>query len=489
MSRRKLENFVNYFKSNRGIKPASLKRGSLEVSPDMVISKRESQTRLGGLPDNPFMVPTVIEDLKTRWNKNAILELVPSALGILQSRDLYPWENITQLVPGEADIYCANAAKQCEAAVLTGDSDLLVHNIGLNGRVIFFNTIESHEGDTEDDLVKIRAAALYPNKIARKLGVRSIQRFAFELKRDPYMNLGKIIQRAKDNAGGVENNAAYLSFLREYASVEGSEIQENDIQGLDPKVSELYVQYTHAEFGVGDQPPVTYLPMLVEDHSRRCAWQEGIEIRTIACSIMNMKFSPKDRKNTVLEYSRRGTRVFPTPLDLLKEEDLHHSVSTLYSRLSTIMNGYGDSTVLGWKSFAIQQILCGINEDNWPTPDQLLKLIEAGRCAKTLSWSDIHFNAQIQSILYSLRILQQSMAVSRSHGMSFSTPTFELLRQLLQTLPPMRVISHSLSDVMVGAPTISKSSIRNAVSALLATFVDGAEDHSSDENNSTMQST
>lgn len=484
MSRRKLENFVNL--SSQGFKPASLRRNSLHITPHMVFNKREPQARLGSLPDNPFMVPTVIEDLKRRWNHNAILELVPSVHDILPNCDHYPWGNITEVVPGEADLYCANAARQSGAAVLTGDSDLLVHDLGPSGSVIFFNSIESNEGDTENGSMKIRATTICPNKIAKKLGVRSIQRFAFELKRDPYMNLGKVIQRAKENTGGVENNASYVSFLREYASLEGSIAQDNSIQMLDPKVSELYSQYTHPELDAADQPPVTYLPMLVEDHSRRCAWQEGIEIRIVAFSMLNLWVAPENRKDTVLEYSRRGTRVFSTPLMLLEEDDLQQTVMDLYKRLFVPLDKCGDFSALAWKVFAVQQILMTKDEDSWPTPGQLRKLLETGRRAEMLDWRDIHFNAQIQSVFYSLRILRQSMAVS-SQLKSSLAPTFELLYQVLQKLPPMRVISHSISDVVMCAHTTSKDAIKNAVSVLFATREETAENRCSDGDDTAEQ--
>ncbi|KMP06763.1 hypothetical protein CIRG_06444 [Coccidioides immitis RMSCC 2394] len=474
MSRRKLETFNGL--SDRVFRSHHLRRRPLDITAHMVFNKRGPQAGQGGLPENPFMVQTVIEDLKTRWNGDAVAQYLPHAHDISRGSE-YIWGNITELVPGEADKYCAHAAKQFGAAVLTGDSDLLVHDLGQNGTVIFFSSIESNENDVESGPIRIRATEICPKKIAKNLGVSSVQRFAFELKRDPYLSLGKVVQRAKENIGGVESNDSYISFVQEYASLEHPTRLDQNIQLLDPRVSELYLQYMCPEFGVENEQPVIYLPIMVENHFRRCAWREGSEIRAIAFSIFNLLAPPENRKNVVLEYSRRGTRVVPTSIHLLQEHELRDQVPGLYDRLKAVLDNCGDS-LLPWRVFAMQEVFLGKNEDTWPSPGRISKFLETGRCAETMDWEDIHLNAQIQSILYSLRMLRQSLEVSVFPG-ELGLQRAVMLLQLLRSLPPMRVLSHSMGDMSMSEP-IPNDLIKNAV-AVLFSIREQNEGHFPDE--------
>ncbi|WEW59444.1 hypothetical protein PRK78_004918 [Emydomyces testavorans] len=464
-SRRKLEVFNNL--SNQGLKSYGPRRTSLNITTHMVFNKQEPRIKLASLPENPFMIQSVIEDLKTRWNRDTIAEFVPSACDILPSSDYYIWKNTTEVVPGEADIYCADAAKQSGAAVLTGDSDLLVYDLGPHGSVIFFSSIESNEANAEHEPVRIRATELCPNEIAKRLGVRSIQRLAFELKRDPHLTLGKIVQRAKENTGGVENNASYVAFSSEYASLDEPTLLDKSLQILDPRVSELYLQYVHPKFNSGNQPPVIYLPILIENHSRQCAWYEGSEIRAVAFSILNLTVPPENRRDRVLEYARRGIRIFPTAVSLIAEDSLQARVSNVYNRLKSVLDSFGDASLLAWKSFAIQQIFSGRDEETWPSPGHITKFLTSGCCAEVMDWEDIHLTAQIQSIFYSLRILRQTLEVSISCIEPSLKDGVALLLQLLRGLPPMRDLSHSLSDALMSEPA-SKVLIKNAVAVIFS---------------------
>src|SRR5262249_10214004 len=82
---------------------------------DTFFSSREAavlfnvqQGRGRELPYNPFTVPTVIDAIRRSPR----------------------WANITHIVPGEADAFCAAAAAEAPRTVLTTDSDLLVYDLG-----------------------------------------------------------------------------------------------------------------------------------------------------------------------------------------------------------------------------------------------------------------------------------------------------------------------------------------------------------------------
>lgn len=91
--------------------PSNVFSDSIEM-----FSAKSIPARLKLLPSAPFVVPAVIEALLNTTYANCVY-----------------------VVPGEADIYCAEDVKMNGGFVITGDSDLLVHDLGLGGGVVFFN--------------------------------------------------------------------------------------------------------------------------------------------------------------------------------------------------------------------------------------------------------------------------------------------------------------------------------------------------------------
>lgn len=90
------------------------------------------------------MVPAVFEDLKHRWNKENILQTARGSLSLpdsAASQD-FPWADVTIMVAGEADMHCAYLAKLTGSAVLTNDSDLILHDIGPHGSVVLLHSLE-----------------------------------------------------------------------------------------------------------------------------------------------------------------------------------------------------------------------------------------------------------------------------------------------------------------------------------------------------------
>ncbi|KAI1945726.1 hypothetical protein LOZ12_003395 [Ophidiomyces ophidiicola] len=464
VSRRRLEAFIG--STRPGFTDHTLRTKPLLATPQMVFGHHLPPKRVPTLPENPFIVPGVLEDLKGRWDRHTIKTFVdPAPSNILHGVHGFVWEDITAIVPGEADIFCARAASESGAAVLTGDSDLLVHDLGPSGSVIFFSSVESIEDNVDNERPKIRAMQIRPREVARKLGIRSIQRFAFELKRDPYLSFGKIVQRAKENTGGVENNASYLAFLEEYTFI--NEDIEDNIQGLDPRISELYLQLTHAGLHPENQPLAIYLPMLLENHFRRCAWREGSEIRAIAFSLLNFSATVGDKRDTILEYSRRGTRVSSTPIKLLSEDELISLIVTLNKRLQSLFMRCSGASILAWKMFALEEIFLHKDKDDWPSPGHLGRFLETGHRGEMLDWDDIHLNAQFQSILYSLRILKQAVGSSALQAPLALKNKIPLLQKFLYELPPMRMLSHSISDISTHEP-MPRESVKHTLFVLFS---------------------
>ncbi|KAI3000604.1 hypothetical protein CBS147346_6958 [Aspergillus niger] len=123
-------------KSSSPLRPRS-------ISPKNILQRRSLPAKYANIPENPFIVPAVFEDLKHRWckkNINSVVKNVPD-LSTASLSD-FPWGDAVVMVPGEADTYCAHVARLTGCAILTNDSDLLLHDLGKRGSVVLLDSIE-----------------------------------------------------------------------------------------------------------------------------------------------------------------------------------------------------------------------------------------------------------------------------------------------------------------------------------------------------------
>ncbi|EEH43982.2 uncharacterized protein PADG_00271 [Paracoccidioides brasiliensis Pb18] len=459
-----------------GFKVSSIRSKPMSIPRDWIFGRRPPSSRFKFLPAPAFMIPTVIEDLKYRWSREEVMKCtarVPE-LHEIASRQTRNIDNIfaglVEVVLGEADEYCAATAKNYGCAVLTGDSDLLVHDLGAEGSVIFFNSIEmgdilhiresSATEETEDpDAMKlsIRAMQLHPATIAKKLGVVSFQRLAYELKKDPYTSFATLIHRAKSTTGVVEKSASYQSFMKEYSNnISGNDSKQIHVHMhtdlTDPKLSELFTQYELPAFNGPETGAYVYLPILVECHGRRAAWLQGSELRLLAYSLLNLRYAADEgrRKGSVVEYMRKGQRIAPVTLTLMTQREVERRLGAFLGQVNGFMTAvygcYGDSVERSsvWKCFALYDILSRMEGEDRPRVGEIRRFLERGYCGAKLEWDDIHLHAQMQAVLYSLRLLKELLVVD---GEETWVPLFgemfgELVREvsgLLADLPWMHV--------------------------------------------------
>ncbi|KAK2865100.1 hypothetical protein FQN49_003915 [Arthroderma sp. PD_2] len=442
----------------RGFKSGTSQRSRAKLDTEIFFTRRSMNPKFYGLPDNPLMVATVVEDLKYRWDWQSIgLHNYGSIEG---GSDLAgrPWADITEVVLGEADTFCAETARERGSAVLTGDSDLLVHDLGPNGSVVFLDSIERYEIlDSKDELpsMGLRATEMCPSKIAKQLGVTSLQRVGYELKQDPYTKLSRVIELSKYDDKKWETSPSYIEFLSEYTS-RGYRMPEEDTNGfplLDSKVSELVAQYYLPEFNSDGDELYFYLPVMPEKHGRRCGWAEGSDIRAIAYSIINLSCPAGRRRSTVLEHTRRGQRIAPTSIPLLGEATLAPLVEDLLMQLQSSLSATKETNIYCWIFFALLRIYSDMEYSTIPKPGAMSNFFKVGYAGDMLKWDDIHLRAQISCILYSLRMLKQLSQVSLLSGGPRVQGLGRQLLDVLSELPPLR----TLSDVGIGFSDASEA--------------------------------
>lgn len=351
------------------------------------------------------------------------------------------------MVSGEADVECALMSRLNGSAILTNDSDLIVHDLGPHGSVVFLNSVQLVEGTEDKASSQIRAMRLHPKELANRLGIKDVQRFAYELNENPQLGFSELVRRSKDNQGKRYHSDKYHDFLREYQPDTGRSLPFQGsayVQNLDARVSELFWQYELPEvFCEADQPHI-YLGILFEDHSRRCAWEIGRFYRALGYSLLNQAHPLTRQFTTVCEFVRRGTRIVAEQITLGGSKTVASDLSMLQKRLDlarSVFKAADQSTF--WVMFAIAEIYRDpSSQASLPGAVQLERYLTRGFLEQGTKWTDVHLLAQIHAVLYSLRMLQQLVRFLPDDNLSGSN------RLMLSNLPPLHNLLLSRQEIV-----------------------------------------
>lgn len=400
--------------------------------------------------------------------------LVPAVIDALQDSE---YASVTAVVPDEADPFCAGTACKNGGIILTSDSDLLVYDLGKHGAVAFFNQLELRKDDESPIKCEVfRASVSQPLEIAQRLGLEDLKRFSFELLRDSSISLTEIVRRAKQPVPeplpyDVLRQKTFHEFCKDYdlktfdfgtnATKEVLLNGKNEkSQFLDPRISEL--MFTSSSL------PSFYLPLLIEDPSKAGAWNVSRHLRHFAYSCLNSKVSDSSPE-TIMEYSRRGQRIEPEVIQTLSKKKVLLYTNKLAAGLEKFMSIFCDfpQTVV-WRTFALSEILHQSAESQKkPLSRSTLAVSITGQANRKISWLDIHLSAQMEAVLYSLRMLKQILNHSRAlpnpqsepHAKHSSSSDSSLrLSAILDTLPPLNQLLPSRLELAT-QPALSTTNI------------------------------
>ncbi|KAJ9659887.1 hypothetical protein H2201_007145 [Coniosporium apollinis] len=421
--------------NNQGLPAAVSESLPEDFTADELFSPVVVPSRLSALPASPFLVPAAIE------------ALLHSEFG-----------SVTTVVPGEADAYCADLARREGGIIVTGDSDLLAHDLGSNGSVTFFKDFELRDAAPPAQGTALQGMQYHPANIARSIGLKTLLPFAYAVSQDPHRGFAECVRLAKQQD---EDGLKYRIFTAEYNSTtvhSTLELRLNDLerQGLapvlkrlDPRISE-YVHRTGAmlipdstlklsQLSTGATFDM-YLPFLIDDPSRASAWRVGADFRQLGYSMLGLTSLSQTR---VLEHERRGTRISSTGVLTLNIKGTGSYAESLISDLEQWID-FSKTPVAPETSreFGTYQVCKALQADAKPLPSRTeMRSLIAGQRASG-SWSFVHLCGQLQAVLYSLRMLQQLMEVfitlhsERFQGNDFFK-TITRLQQYLNTLPSL----------------------------------------------------
>lgn len=372
------------------------------------------------LPPPPFLVVAVIEVL-------------------LRSR----YAGVTKVVPAEADSYCASAAALLQAethkiaTVFTNDSDLLVLDSGAGTRIVMLDTIERGESPSG---ICFSATVFTPSDIAEQAGLQNMFALAFLMDEDPHLTFGAAVVAASNRQ--KTTGAGYVQFEASFTQLPFSDIPpgsklQGSLDRMDPRISELAYQFLPERTDIPLPNITVYLPILLDDPPSASAWRCGQSLRTLAYMAI-LSCNPDIEE--VHEYQRKGKKILPNaigrPLPSLDAE-MHDQITRLVRAQTAMIRGVDPTTK--WRLIGMNLVIEDLREQEkvLPTPEDV---VGALIMKLPTSWAQLHLKARLESVLYSLRMLQKVVEllllcpVERCRKSEFS-PKFRDMQSTLTTLP------------------------------------------------------
>jgi hypothetical protein len=378
--------------------------------------------------------------------------LVPLVIDALRYHHRYG--TITHIVPMEADLSCVIRLRMLPPGgiILTNDSDLLIYAAGVDGSVVFFPDLDLPDKRSSSPHVPIKCIRYYPSRIERRLGWPLVQ-VAYQLTRKRH----KHIRHAVTACVARKVDSQEYDAFKEQFSIISNALQESpptawhaSLCRLDPRLAELYAQFmllNNAMSGpcgeAGIQYPEIFLPCLIRPLSHETPWSIWTPIRQMAYSML------RDTSNSflvdVIEHDQiqslapRGNHI--GLLSTSKQKDLAFKLSKfLVHALQQHVNntlwlqwcGFppcwslyecpSSSTCIG-KSDAAATWLAhgGMYDSQLPSSQRVQSII-------------LQAQAFVHSLLYSLRILSQTLAHRNFKQMTQYT-SFEKLGRILYQVP------------------------------------------------------
>ncbi|KAI3401348.1 hypothetical protein diail_11431 [Diaporthe ilicicola] len=334
---------------------------------------------------------------------------VPAVLEALRNSGRYG--HLTHLVPGEADLFCAEHINREGGTLLTSDSDLLLHGLGKNGSVVFFSDIEIAIEEAEPAAGLTYSQHALCERLSLKPGQQGMLSLAFEIKMDPHRKIASCVAQSTKNHSANTYPIEYADFVSEYVKGSGSDVRIPEyLRFLDPRVSEFVLSWTGDAEPLDNAPKervIFYLPLLLDRWDYESAWSPSTWIRQLAYSLCR---GAQGAGLVVTEYRRTMSLTSSgQTVELLDDGDVARAAHELLSLCNTLIDTAGMPSDLRWASLCLGQEITHASEQG--KESLALKLWQkASRSKGKLdpgSWETVHLTAQIQGTLYSLRILQQ----------------------------------------------------------------------------------
>ena len=359
---------------------------------------------------------------------------------------------ITQVVPGEADLYCAEAARKGNIIIMTSDSDMLVYDLGPLGAVAFFNQIELRKQECRDGGLDpcevLQAHVSKTSNIAQRLQLENLHRLSFEIKEDPTATFDEVVRRAKQPS---TKEVLLGEFIKEYTAKTSPWVPNAAAPGkcLDPRVSELVLQVSSAS----EDSLSMYLPFLLDDVSKMSTWATSSGLRCFVYSLFIHTKRDGNHPKIIMEYSRKGFRIAPEKTSLLAKQECTEYAVNLNARLNQAKEISVNSPKFVWTIFGVYEVYRWyLDGGRNPPSKKIMSRVTTGRASGMWTWDDVQVSAQLQAVLYALRVTKQVLDQLRSMT-STALPTAVLdLGAELANLPALSELLPSRHERIENSP-------------------------------------
>ena len=353
------------------------------------------------------------------------------------------------MVNDEADRACAYEASLTGCHVLTVDTDLLVYNIG-DAAVMWLNDVTLGGGHETSEPRRLHIPYIRPRSLAQKWGLPTFNLLAYERSQNPRQNLPWIIRSAQVslNARNQQESDSFEAFAQIYKS-SGDMVRAftSKRAGLDPRLSEVAMQFSLSKKNM----PSMYMNPLFEDPSRESAWSYGVLFRALAysCLMQSERGQVKDQREFVMEHYRKGIKMGISVV-LVPEIALYSAgLCKMIRQHETNVHQYLD-TCYFWRSFALRHVQQEkeYRKKNLVSEDHILSLFGIFDERELVDWEIVHLHATIESVLYSLRMLKQALAVLLSDEAKTCAANLKKLAPMLKTLPEISDLHLTIAEIM-----------------------------------------
>lgn len=368
-------------------------------------------------PDPPFLVPAVIEAIKSSRFKESV-----------------------RVVPAEADSYCAEEAIAYEtrtgkmATIITNDSDLLVQASGRQTRIMLLTGLVRNR---ELDTVKAEANVFFPAKLASAAYVDSLIPTAFFMSQDYHLSFDAAVAKAKKTP--LQNDTEFASFQKELEKPDYSTLEVNAsvvevLEEMDPRIAELAHQLMPEFPRPRDQPANIFLVPLIEDVSKFSAWISGQSIRNAA---YRMVLSHQPMSCSIAEYTRRGISVHAETYRSKPawREDMEHYTSII-SGVRDFLPPKKATAAQRFNYIAMYYALAAFAaRGHVLSQEEIIRILMKDGPE---SREELHASAMCQAAIYSLRILKQLLALEKArYGLDEELST---LKDFLEEMPSLSAL-------------------------------------------------
>jgi hypothetical protein len=338
--------------------------------------------------------------------------------------------------------YCAQNVSATGGIILTSDSDLLIHDLGEDGCVVFFPDI-----DIDPNSGCLTALQFRVKTIQKRLSLKppgGLSQLAFEMVSDPHASLEQAVAAVKRGRAVSSSPEEYAEFRSQY---DDPEIARRGRvfggQELDPRVSEIALDClpspddddvdNHRQLAV-------FLPFLLDSPSRTSAWEASQACRNMAYSIFQLGNGGSPRE--VTEFRRLQPLSAGSRTDGFESlQDLQRSLSGLRAIISLT----GDTLPRGMSKFMAISFFWDIKTTvgkgrSDPLSLQILRQSFLGTLQPE-TWDFVHVLAQTQATYYSFRVLDQAIKFARRNGKGIMDKLLKeitLLESQLAKLPPLK---------------------------------------------------